>query len=344
LVGLQALAGAWCMPARAGTGSSRVDYIDIQEAPQNYCGTRPANTGQWQIGGGGCLALVAAGPSGGESSRWNEQMVAIGYNRGPNGVAEWGGGDDVSLGPVEATWSISEVANEAHSGEWCLTDSPDGLYPNSSVTSATIDRTFDLNGFGTVTLRFFHHWHMRHNAPNDDCDLDIRVNGGAWSTIATYEYQCGFHGSFVDQAVDLTAYVGDTVELRFTLASSSSARSDGWYIDDVLLEADGEVLFADDFETGTDGWILGGTWGLTGDVTQLIKPDRDEVALTFPISRDRLGNLLATVNGDGLVESIPVALPTPVAAGVGYVWVVAEHGGLSDGVMIYQGAMLFVPE
>jgi hypothetical protein len=50
------------------------------------------------------------------------------------------------------------------------------------------------------------------------------------------------------------------------------------------------------------------------------------------------------VNGDGLVESIPVALPTPVAAGVGYVWVVAEHGGLSDGVMIYQGAMLFVPE
>jgi hypothetical protein len=42
-----------------------------------------------------------------------EQFVALGYLRGPNGVAENGGGDDVGLGPVQAAYSFTLLTHHA---------------------------------------------------------------------------------------------------------------------------------------------------------------------------------------------------------------------------------------
>ncbi len=326
--------------------AAAADYIIIERAEQNYCGERPAYFGAWLLGGGGCMSIVGPGYTGGIESRWTEQMVAIGYDRGPNGVAEWGGGDDVALGPVSATWSISDTAFEAHSGLHCLTDSPDGLYGENWDVSATIDRTFDLGGYDTIELSFWHHWNLRYNSQLDSCVVEVRTAGSSdWEWLTGYHYACGFHGVFYEETLDLAAYADSVVSLRFRLISGPSYESDGWFIDDVRLLADGELLFFDDLENGTDRWILENEWGLTGQATELIYLDRNNIPMVFPVSRDIYGVRCASINPlTGLMRAIPVGLPTQMFEGEGYTWVVATHNGSRDATMVYNSAMCYVPE
>lgn len=57
---------------------------------------------------------------------------------------------------------------------------------------------------------------------------------------------------FLDDEYDLGAFAGQEVVLRFSYATDPGLARPGWFIDDVKVDAGGNVLYASDFESGDD--------------------------------------------------------------------------------------------
>jgi immune inhibitor A len=67
----------------------------------------------------------------------------------------------------------------------------------------------------------------------------------------------GFSDGWLDETVDLSAYVGQSnVLLRFRYETDPAVLGLGWFLDDIVISADGRVIFSDDVE-GTNGkWVV----------------------------------------------------------------------------------------
>jgi hypothetical protein len=227
-----------------------------------------------------------------------------------------------------------------------LTDSPGGLYANNVNANARITTVFDLTAASAATLEFWHRWGLGYSSANDVVAVQVRLNGGAWQSVDTWNYMCGYHSAYIREVLSLTPYVGNLVEVRFNITTSSSSQSDGWFIDDLVLTADGEALFVDDFESGSDGWALEGAWGLTGNFSSVVYPNRSGTPVTFPVGTDVDGRTLATISASGRVHVTDTPVPTGTLDGVGYVWIRATHvaSGTSDGIMGRVSAAVWIPE
>lgn len=93
-------AGLWLLPASAARGAQAVEPDYIRFAPLPGDPTLGPDVGTVRIGGG-----VRA------DSR--QTFQAIGFTVGKNGIAEDGAGDDVSLGPVDATYTWKLISHHA---------------------------------------------------------------------------------------------------------------------------------------------------------------------------------------------------------------------------------------
>lgn len=131
---------------------------------------------------------------------------------------------------------------------------------------------------GAMLLRF-HQWQEIESAPNnpphacyDGAVIEISTQGGGDtyqridSEIVTPPYDgpihtdtgsplagdnawCGDSRDWHETQVDLSAFADHPIHLRFRFASDSSVDREGWYIDDVRIEAC-EGVFFDNFELG----------------------------------------------------------------------------------------------
>ena len=79
----------------------------------------------------------------------------------------------------------------------------------------------------------------------------------AKSLAATDSEQPGW----IRESIDLHAYAGDEVLVRFEYVTDDAVNAPGWFIDDVRIPAIG---YAADFENGADGWVSEG-WLLTNN-------------------------------------------------------------------------------
>lgn len=61
------------------------------------------------------------------------------------------------------------------------------------------------------------------------------------------------HG-WVHQYVDLSAYAGQTVQLRLRLATDAAYQDRGWFSDDFSLTSGSSTVWSDDVENGANGW------------------------------------------------------------------------------------------
>ncbi|MBZ0266821.1 immune inhibitor A [bacterium] len=189
-------------------------------------------------------------------------FTALGFNRGPNAVAENQGGDDISLGPVTVTWAMPDSVFDAHSGQKALTESPDGPYGNNWNVAATVTSSISLVGAASASVEFWHHYDLE-----SGWDFGyVEVNSGAgWNVLSNFSGTLGGLGDFTFQSINLTSYLGQTIQLRFRMTSDGSITRDGWVIDDVVVRKDGVPAFSDDFESGLGAWTLPvGSWGLSG--------------------------------------------------------------------------------
>ncbi len=138
-------------------------------------------------------------------------------------------------------------------------------------------------GAGTAALKFWNHQTMESNGSDACWDgglVEITDDGGAtWDQLSPFpetdpydgpletysgnpagglDAWCGDPQDWLQTVVSLDAYVGQTVQIRFRLATDQAVSREGWYIDDVIVQScvasQGEI-FADGFESAdTSTW------------------------------------------------------------------------------------------
>jgi len=164
--------------------------------------------------------------------------------------------------PTDKCWHLDTY--NAYSGYswWCGQNNPNWAVPPgySNYWDQYLIHEFDLtSAIGSVTLSFRH----KYDTENlyDYGYLEVSDNDGAsWTELATYTGNS--HAWKRVRNLDITAYRGETILLRFRFNSDYSYsdgdgyyNSDGaWYIDEVEIEDGSGTLFSDDMESGAGGW------------------------------------------------------------------------------------------
>ncbi len=133
-----------------------------------------------------------------------------------------------------------------------------------------LQHSIDLtNATGTVTLSFQHRYDIE--VGYDYAYIDVSSDDGlTWDDpLKTYNGFSKVKGKvgWVADSVELTAYTGSNILLRFRFYSDETISdedghlyappfdSDGaWYIDEIKIEDDSGVLFYDDVESGPGDW------------------------------------------------------------------------------------------
>ncbi|HWI60459.1 MAG TPA: PKD domain-containing protein, partial [Symbiobacteriaceae bacterium] len=103
---------------------------------------------------------------------------------------------------------------------------------NASLVSPPLN----LAGLASATLRFAHWYSVERNY--DFGRVEVSADSGAsWTQLAAYTAPGGGGApvGWENVTLDLSAYAGQTVQVRFRLESDGSVNYAGWYVDDVMV-------------------------------------------------------------------------------------------------------------
>jgi len=143
------------------------------------------------------------------------------------------------------------------------TDSRVGNYSYLSSPTLATKWVFDLSNTILPALTFFHKYSIywtNNSCGKDYLYLEVSTNDGySWNNLRTWE---GANNAWTPEQINLSAYIGDSIKIRFVLSSYNgcSGTGDGWYIDDVTIR---------DLATGITQ-------------TENIIPDRYSIMQNFP--------------------------------------------------------------
>jgi hypothetical protein len=148
----------------------------------------------------------------------------------------------------------------AHSGDFVW-------YSNrGDDCDARLTRAFDLRGLDRATLRFWtwydieNGWDYGYVQVSNDGGNTWHILRGPSTTDAnpnSNNYGWGYTGSqtWVEQEIDLSAYAGQEISLRFEYVTDDALNAPGWLIDDVSIP---ELGYQDDVEVGPGDWLAEG--------------------------------------------------------------------------------------
>ncbi len=172
--------------------------------------------------------------------------------------------DDFEPSKNDSLWDWNSpwgtTTDTSYSDSTCWTDSPVGDYANDY--SGCLTTFIDLSSAVTPFLTYWQRFILEENADSGYVEVSTD-NGSTWSIINTIT---GEEPNWNIERIDLTAYVGYTIGLRFRLTTNSSVVYDGWYIDDVSINEGTRVVsypFYDDVESGVNAWHYTSPWGRT---------------------------------------------------------------------------------
>ncbi|NND60857.1 MAG: tandem-95 repeat protein [Gammaproteobacteria bacterium] len=90
---------------------------------------------------------------------------------------------------------------------------------------------------------------------------------------------------WITDRFDLSAYAGQEIIIRFTYFTDPAVAFRGWFIDDIKVEADGETVYASDFEDDEGGRLFAAGWSHVNTST-----GRDVDHAYYIEVRDRVSN------------------------------------------------------
>ena len=146
-----------------------------------------------------------------------------------------------------------------------------------NMLSSSLTRQVDLTEAETATLHFWTWYDIE-----EDFDygyVAVSIDGGrAWETLPgrhttsddpnQSNYGHGYTGKsdvWLEEQVDLSAYAGGQILLRFWYISDPGLNRPGWLIDDVSIP---EIGFSDDVEQVDSGWTVDGFVRSSNDLPQ----------------------------------------------------------------------------
>jgi immune inhibitor A len=164
--------------------------------------------------------------------------------------------------------TVSVVPTNAHSGAYMW-------WSNRADSSDTrLTHTFDLSGVAQATLTYWTWYHIE-NLWDYGYVMVSADDGATWTPLATSRtttddphsnaYGPAYTGEsdgWVQEAVDLTPYAGQKIQVRFEYITDDAVTQPGLIIDDVSIP---EIGYTDDFESGPGGWTSDG-WLLMDNV------------------------------------------------------------------------------
>jgi immune inhibitor A len=178
--------------------------------------------------------------------------------------------DAISL-QCQGDWNVSfdgstlaqVVPADPHSGDFAFWSN------RGDESDMTLTRAFDLTGVsGKVSADYWLWYDIEENW--DYVYLEASDDGGqTWKILTTpsgtgtnptgNSYGWGYTGfsggvdggQWIEESVDLSAYAGNEVLLRFEYVTDAAVNGDGLLLDDFSLPALG---YSTDFESGDDGW------------------------------------------------------------------------------------------
>ena len=180
----------------------------------------------------------------------------------------------VKLGPADRAGKLPQAIlvnlpdktvktdyNTPHSGafEW-WGGSADNL-------SNTLTRTVDLSVARTsATVSAWAKYDIE--AGYDYLYGEVSTNGGAnWTQIGA---PIDGSSDWKQISYDLSAYKGQSVQFRFRYATDGGLHFDGPFLDDMALTVDGTQVWADDVESGDNGWTAKGFTRMGGSVSSVV--------------------------------------------------------------------------
>jgi carboxypeptidase T len=140
--------------------------------------------------------------------------------------------------------------SDFHSAPNCYTDSKTGNYVSNATVTLTSTNAINLSGYSNAILSFWSKWEIE---TLYDCGvLQISTdNGSTWTALngtsskpasgnsrqipAGMPMYDGTHYYWSQEKVDLSAYSGKQIKLRFALWTDGGVERDGWYVDDINI-------------------------------------------------------------------------------------------------------------
>ena len=150
---------------------------------------------------------------------------------GDNAWTHGGTNDEWQRGDAD-TYHYHSASNcwgtDISAGFWGWGDDDYKNNANEYLTSPSIDLTTS----SSAALTFWRVYKF-HDA-NDFGYAEISTDGGStWTTLKTYT---GSDTTWRADAINITSYVGNTVQIQFRLKSDGSGTDDGLYVDDVEID------------------------------------------------------------------------------------------------------------
>ncbi len=174
-------------------------------------------------------------------------------------------------------------------------------------------REFDLSGVSSATLTYYTWYDIE-----EDYDygyVEVSTDGGQTFTIldtpsctssnpSGNNFGCGYSGQssdWIEESVDLSAYAGQTVLVRFEYITDDAVNNNGWLVDDISVP---ELDYSEDFEAGDGGWETAGFVRMDNIlpqtfVVQVIRQGDTTTVERIPLTDSNLGTLeLDVANGE----------------------------------------------
>ena len=146
-------------------------------------------------------------------------------------------------------WSSNKwntTTADFHSPDKSITDSPYGNYNNYETNTMVLSDPIDLADAAYAILGFWAKWEIE--AGYDYVQVEASTNGQTWIPLSGKytktgnDYQApgepvydGYQSDWVNEEMDLSAFTGQQVYLRFTLKSDTYVTYDGFYWDDMTV-------------------------------------------------------------------------------------------------------------
>jgi hypothetical protein len=143
------------------------------------------------------------------------------------------------------SWGVS--SQYAVSPATSITDSPGGDYSSNANRTFTTVSNINLTTAVAAYLEYYARWEIEKNY--DYVEAKVSTNGTTFSPLcALYTHAGnslqdngqplydGFQRKWVKERIDLSAYLGQNIKLRFNLVSDGGVEYDGFYFDDLTVK------------------------------------------------------------------------------------------------------------
>lgn len=164
----------------------------------------------------------------------------------------------------EGAVNTSLLPVSAHSGDFSFWSN------KGDESDMTLTREFDFSGVeGDITMSYWTWYDIE--ADYDYVYLLASTDGKTWDFVDTpsgtdedpsgNSYGWGYNGvsggnsSWIEEQVDLSAYAGQKVWLRFEYVTDAAVNGEGLLLDDVVIPA---IEYKTDFEEDDGGWVAEG--------------------------------------------------------------------------------------